>query len=203
MGHAQPPPFLTPADYLAWEDAQTERHEYIHGEVFAMAGAEDRHATVALNAAVALRQHLRGSPCKVYMSDVRLHVAAANAYFYPDLMVTCHPADHASRLSKSEPTLIVEVLSPSTGSYDRGDKFAHYRRLASLKEYVLIDIDRRATDVYRKGTDGLWVLHPFSGEETVEFASAGLHLAANELFADLEGVGADDAVTRPGESPPR
>ena len=203
MGYAQPMPFLTAADYLAWEDAQTERHEYIDGEVFAMSGAEDRHATIAGNIYMALRQHLRGSPCRTYVSDVRLHVAAANAYFYPDVMVTCHPADHASRLSKSEPTLIVEVLSPSTGSYDRGDKFAHYRRIASLKEYVLIDIDRRATDVYRKGADGLWVLHPFSGDETVEFASVDLRLAASELFADLEDADAERVIARPDDPPPR
>ncbi len=124
---------LSAADYLEWEGAQPERHEYIDGEVFSMAGAEDRHVTVALNLAVALRQHLRGTPCQTFISDMRLHVAGSNAHFYPDLMVTCHPQDHASRLAKSEPTLIAEVLSPGTGSYDRGAKFAHYRRIPSLR----------------------------------------------------------------------
>lgn len=102
------------------------------------------------------------------------------------MLVTCDAGDHASRLSKSQPTLIAEVLSTGTASYDRGAKFAHYRRIARLAEYVLIDIDRRATDVYRKGADGLWVLHPFAGEDTVELASVALRLPAAELFADLD-----------------
>lgn len=187
MARLQPPPRFTAAEYLEWEQAQPGRHEYIDGEVFAMAGGEDRNATVAGNLYVALRQHLRGGPCHAYQSDVRLHVATANAYFYPDLMVTCDPADEASRLSKSKPLLLVDVLSPSTAAYDRGDKFAHYRGVASLQEVVLVDIDRRATDVYRKGADGLWVLHPFSGEQAVQLASVALTLPAAELFADLEG----------------
>lgn len=197
MGYAQQGSPLTAAEYLAWEETQEQRHEYLHGEVFAMAGAEDRHVTVAGNIFVALRQHLRGSACQTYISDMRLHVEAANAYFYPDVMVTCDAADHASRLSKAHPLLVVEVLSPATGNYDRGDKFAHYRRLASLREYVLVDIDRRATDVYRKGADGLWVLHPYAGEEAVEFASVELRLAAGELFADVREVVEAAADSRP------
>lgn len=188
MGYAQQRLSMTAADYLAWEEVQTQRHEYVQGEVFAMAGEEDRHVTVAGNIFVALRQHLRGSPCQTYISDMRLHIEAADAYFYPDVMVTCDAADHASRRFKSHPVLVVEVLSESTGNYDRGDKFAHYRRLDSLREYVLVDIDRRATDIYRKGADGLWVLHPFAGDEVVEFASVGLKLAARDLFADIEGA---------------
>lgn len=187
MARPQPRPRFSADEYLAWEDTQLERHEYIDGEVFAMSGAEDRHATVALNLAVALRTHLRGGPCRAYVSDIRLHVAASNAYFYPDLMVTCDAADAASRLSKSAPVLVVEVLSPSTAAYDRGDKFAHYRNIPGLREYVLVDIDRRATDVYRRGADGLWVLHPFTGDDAVELASVALTLPAAELFADLEG----------------
>lgn len=187
MALAQPQTRFTADEYLAWEMARPDRHEYVDGEVFAMSGAEDRHATVALNLAFALRTHLKGGPCRAYVSQVRLHVAASNAYFYPDLMVTCDPADAANRLVKSAPLLVVEVLSPSTGACDRGDKFAHYRRIARLQEYVLIDIDRRATDVYRKGADGLWVLHPFSGDAAVELASVALTVPAAELFADLEG----------------
>ncbi len=186
MGHAQQRLPMTAAEYLDWEETQEQRHEFVAGEVFAMAGAEDWHVTVSLNIAMALRQHLRGGPCQTYISDMRLRVEAANAYFYPDVMVTCDAADHDSRRSKSHPVLLVEVLSDSTGNYDRGDKFAQYRRIDSLREYVLVDIARRATDVYRKGTDGLWVLHPFAGEESVVFASVDLQLPAHELFADVE-----------------
>ena len=185
MGHAQKTPMFTPADYLAWEAEQPQRHEFLDGEVFAMAGAEDRHVTVAGNLYMALRQHLSGSPCRTYMSDMRLHVAEANSYFYPDVMVTCSAADLASSMVKAEPKLIVEVLSPTTASYDRGLKFSHYRSLASLQEYVLIDLDSRSTDCYRKGADGLWVLHPFARGESVSLASVALELSAAQLFADV------------------
>lgn len=180
---------MTAADYLAWEQAQTERHEYIDGQLSARMPVEDRHVTVAGNLAIALRQHLRGTPCRVYMSAMHLHVPVFNAYFFPDVMVTCDAGDHASPLSKSAPVLLAEVLSSSTAHYDAGAKFAHYRQIASLREYVLIDIDRRSADVYRKGADGLWVLHPFIGGQDVELASVGLTLPAAELFADLEGDG--------------
>ena len=190
MARAPAQPYLTAADHLDWEQTQVERHEYIDGEVFAMAGAEDGHVTVVVNLAAALHRHLRGTPCKTYVSDMRLHVAASNAYFYPDVMVTRDGGDPASRLSKSASVLVVEVLSPSTAHCDTGVKFAHYRHIASLREYVLIDIDRRSADVYRKGADGLWVLHPFSDGQAVELASVDLTLPAAELFADLEEGGA-------------
>ena len=176
---------MTAADYLAWEAAQTERHEFVGGETFAMAGAEDRHVTVAMNMAFALRHHLNGTPCRTFISDMRLSVTALGSYFYPDIMVTCSAADLASPMSKREPKLIVEVLSPSTAAYDRGLKFSHYRNLASLQEYVLIDLDTRAVDCYTLGTDGLWVLHPFAANETVSLASVALQVTAAQLFAEI------------------
>ncbi len=188
MGHAEQKAVFSAADYLAWEAAQPNRHEYIDGEVFAMAGAEDRHVTVAMNLAFALRQHLAGSPCRTFMSDMRLHLAAANCYFYPDVMVTCSALDAASPLVKTEPKLIAEALSASTAAVDRGLKFSHYRSLASLQEYVLIDLDSRSTDCYRKGADGLWGLHPFARGEPVALASVALELTAAQLFAEVPEV---------------
>ena len=188
MGQAAHKPIFSAEDYLKWEAALLDRHEYLDGDVFAMAGAEDRHVTVAMNLAFALRQHLAGSPCRTYMSDMRLHVAAANGYFYPDVLVTCSALDQSSALFKSEPKLIAEVLSPGTAAYDRGVKFSHYRSLASLEEYVLIDLDSRSTDCYRKGADGLWVLHPFAAGEPVALASVALELTAAQLFAEVPEV---------------
>ena len=185
MGLAAPQPTFSAADYLAWEAEQADRHEFLDGEVFAMAGAEDRHVTVAMNFAFALRQHLSGSPCRTYMSDMRLHVDAANSYFYPDILVTCSALDAASSMVKSEPKLIVEVLSPSTAAYDRGLKFSHYRGLPSLEEYVLLDLATRTTDSYRKGADGLWVLHPYAKGDTVTLASVALDITPAQLFAEV------------------
>ena len=186
MGHAEKKADFTPADYLAWEATQMERHEYIDGEVFAMAGAEDRHVTVTMNIAFALRQHLSGTPCRTYMSDMKLNAAQGKQYFYPDVMVTCSATDQIHPMSKSEPKLIVEVLSHSTAAYDRGLKFGYYRALPSLQEYVLIDLDARISDCYRKGADGLWVLHPFAQGEALKLAIVDLEISAAALFAEVE-----------------
>ncbi len=189
MGYAAVQPGMMSAqDFLTWDATQTQRHEFVDGEVFAMAGAEDRHVTVTLNIAIALRQHLAGSPCRTFMTDMKLRVAQANSYFYPDVMVTCSAADQASRLVKAEPLLIVEVLSPSTAAYDLGPKFARYRLLSSLQEYMVVDIDARRTDIHRKGADGLWVLHPFEAGETVHLASVTLDITAHQLFAELDDL---------------
>lgn len=180
------------ADFLAWDEAQTHKHEYVDGEVVAMAGAEDRHALVTLNCAFALREHLRGTPCRVFATDVKLNVEAANAYFYPDVFVTCSAADRARPYVKQDATMLVEVLSPGTAAYDRGEKFACYRQLPSLKELAFIDIDTRRCDVFRRGDDELWVLHAFERGDTVQLASVDLDITAADLFADVE-----DAVPSP------
>ena len=192
MGYALKRQPMTAAEFLAWDKSQAFKHEFVRGEVFLMTGGADRNYTVALNIAIALREHLRGTPCRVYGSDVKLRVEAADCFYYPDLMVTCSPADLADRLIKREPVLVVEVLSPSTEAFDRGDKFADYRQLASLAEYLLVDIDRQRCDLYRKGADGLWVLRPSAPAENVQLASVNLTLTAEALWADLEPPAAPD-----------
>ena len=179
-------PHFSPEEYLAWEAEQLEKHEYVDGEVFAMAGAAENHITVCLNVAMALRQHLKGSPCRTFMADMKVQAHADSGFYYPDVVVTCSARDSKDPLVKREPSLLVEVLSSSTAAYDRGAKFSSYRQLASLQEYVLIDTDTRATDVYRKGADGLWVLHPFAGDEAVELVSMALTIPAAVLFDALD-----------------
>jgi Uma2 family endonuclease len=120
------------------------------------------------------------------MADMKLHIAAANSFFYPDLMVTCSLADASRRLVKQDARFVAEVLSPSTAAYDRGAKFSAYRALPSLEEYLLIDIDSQTCDLYRKGVDGLWVLHPSGAGSSVSLASVDITLVVSELFADLE-----------------
>ena len=124
-------------------------------------------------------------PWRARKTDMRLSVPALNNYFYPDVMVTCSAADLASPMAKSEPKLIVEVLSPSTAAYDRGLKLSGYRNLPSLQEYVLIDLDTRCVDCYALGADGLWVLHPFAAGQTVTPASVALNVTAAQLFAEI------------------
>jgi Uma2 family endonuclease len=196
VGHALKKQPMTLAEFLAWDAAQTIRHEFVRGEVFLMACGEDRNATVAGNLYIALRQHLRGTPCRVYGSDVKLRIEAADCCFYPDLMVTCSAADLADRLIKREPVLVVEVLSPSTAAFDRGDKFFAYRQLPSLAEVLLVDVDSRRCDLFRKGAeDGLWVLHPTGPDEALRLDSVHLIVPPESLWADVEPV--SDGATGP------
>jgi Uma2 family endonuclease len=174
-------------DFLSWVVEQPIRYEFVDGDTFAMAGAEDRHVMIAGNAYMALRHHLKGSPCRTFMSDMFVHAEEANSLLLPpDVMVTCSAKDAEDRLVKREPTLVLEVLSKSTAAYDRGDKFQKYRTLGSLKEYVLIGPIGRTTDVYRKGDDGLWVLHPFAKEQAIELASVNLAIQSEDLFAEAD-----------------
>ena len=170
-------------DYLAWEECQEEKHEYVAGEVFAMVGARHEHVVVTLNLPSALKQRLRGGPCQAYVSDLKLRVEAADAFFYPDVMVSCDQRDHAVSLFIAYPTLIAEVLSDSTAAYDRGDKFAAYRTLPSLQEYVVVDIRARRVETFRRASDGDWLFHEYGADsDTCPFPSlAGLSALRRHL----------------------
>jgi Uma2 family endonuclease len=186
MPSAAENPRITVDDYLAGEQASAVKHDYVAGEVFAMAGAGEAHVTVALNLATLLRSHVRGGPCRVYISDMKVHVEKADAFYYPDVFVTCDPADSRENLFKRSPTLVVEVLSDSTAAFDRGAKFAHYRQIDSLKEYVLIEPERRSVDVFRRNADGNWVLHPFAAGEELVLASLDFRCPIDAVYEDVE-----------------
>ena len=179
-------PVIAPEEYLAWEAVQMDKHEYVAGEVFAMGGASRRHVTVAGNLFAVLDQALTGTPCRTYMADMKIEVAAKRSYFYPDVFVTCDPDDHRAEQTMSHPVLVAEVLSPSTAAYDRGDKFIAYRGLPTLKEYLLIDPDRQQVELFRKGGDGLWVLHDFAPGQTVQLASIEVAIPWERLFRNVD-----------------
>lgn len=176
---------FSPADYLDWEARQETKHEYLSGEVFAMAGARDAHVTAALNIASALKAHTRGTPCRTYIADMKLRVEAADAFFYPDVFVTCDPRDQGSDQFKSHARLVVEVLSESTAAFDLGRKFQAYRRLESLQEYVVIDADAWTVDVFRRDPLGHWVLYPYEGDALVEFTSLDFRAPLSAFFEDV------------------
>ncbi|NCA88998.1 MAG: Uma2 family endonuclease [Gammaproteobacteria bacterium] len=175
---------LTADDYLAGEVLSPIRHEYVAGEVFAMAGATEEHATIAGNLFALLRSQVRGGPCRVYIADMKLRVDAADAFFYPDVFVTCDPRDAGEPLAKRHPPLICEVLSESTEAYDRGGKFAAYRTLDSLSEYLLIDSRRRSVEVFRRQPDG-WLLAPVAPDGQLELMSLGFRCAVDALYEDV------------------
>lgn len=176
---------LTPDDYLAWETIQTEKHEYLNGEVFAMVGARREHVTSAGNVFALLKEHLRGGPCRAYISDMKLEVETANAFFYPDVFVTCDERDHQAKLFMSHPKLIVEVLSDSTAAFDRGDKFAIYRQIPTLEEYLLLDPDSLRADCFRRDSTGHWVLYDSGKDDVVELQSIEFQVPLMAFFENV------------------
>ncbi len=171
-------------DYLEWEHHQMLRHEYIRGEVFAMSRTSDRHNEISGNFYTLLRQHLRGTPCRVYIADVKARVEAADCCFYPDVQVTCAQSDLADRYAKRSPVLVVEVLSDSTAAFDRGDKFAYYQQLDSLREYVLVDQKRIRVQIYRR-QDGQWQTETIGPGRQLHLASVALDFPVETLYEDL------------------
>jgi Uma2 family endonuclease len=178
--------YYAEADYLKNEQSSPDKHEYVAGEVFAMAGASKRHGTLAGNALIALRQHLRGKPCGVWMADMKVRVRADSAYYYPDVVATSDPADlgpDAPRDFLEAPKLVVEVLSDATEPVDRRQKCLSYRRMPSLDEYVLIDQNKPWVEVFRRTPAG-WTQDIYEAGEVVSLASVGLEVPMTELYAD-------------------
>ena len=147
-----------------------------------MSGGTDAHYTILLNTATSLKVALAGKPCRAFLSGMKLRVERADAVFYPDVFVTCDKDDLVAERIFRAPTLVVEVLSPSTQGYDRSQKFALYRRVASLQEYILIDPDTRRIESFRRGADGLWVLHDLSDGDMLTVASVDLQMSVVDLF---------------------
>ncbi len=143
-------------EYFALEEKSPVRHEFFEGEVFAMAGASIAHNTIALNVALACRQALRGKKCRVQMEAVRLAVEENRHYAYPDVMVSCDPHDQRESQQLYSPVLIVEVLSPSTEAYDRGLKFNQYKKLPSLRHYLLVSQKTWLVEWYQLHEHGVW-----------------------------------------------
>jgi Uma2 family endonuclease len=187
--------FVSPDEYLALERADEHRHEYVGGRIYAMTGASRAHNVIATNTSRALGNQLSARPCETYQSDMRVKVSDTGMYAYPDVVVACGtPAFEDTHVDTLlNPTVIIEVLSPSTEAYDRGDKFAHYRRLASLREYVLIAQDRVHAEHYaRQGDRGeQWLLTELAApstssgqalDVTLPLVSLGCTLALADIY---------------------
>jgi Uma2 family endonuclease len=176
---------MTYAEYLEFERSSELKHEYLRGEVFAMAGGTPEHARLAANVIGELRNALRGRPCSVFTSDARVRIAATDRATYPDVTVVCGRLDHAPDDADAivNPIVIVEILSDATEAEDRGEKFAHYRRLASLREYVLVSQRARRLEVYRR-RDDRWFLDEAGAGETLRLESIDVALSVDEVYRD-------------------
>ncbi|NMG46554.1 Uma2 family endonuclease [Azoarcus communis] len=185
MGEALESGLLNRKAYLEWEAGQVEKHEYVAGEVFAMVGARREHVLVAGGLYARLRAQLKGTRCQVFVSDMKLFVAEADAYFYPDVMVSCDEGDRRAELAIEHPCLVVEVLSEGTAEYDRGAKFAAYRKLPALSEYLLVDIGARRLELFRRQADGWLMTESVAGMPPLQLRSVDCTLSVDEAFEDL------------------
>ncbi|PSO63668.1 MAG: hypothetical protein BRC36_07950 [Cyanobacteria bacterium QH_2_48_84] len=177
--------WMSPQEYLEWEPTQEIRYEYIDGEIFAMTGGTKSHNRIALNLVTALDSYLLEKGCDIYIADVKVQVSLAASYHYPDVVVTCNSRDQDSSQFVQYPCLIVEVLSPSTEAYDRGGKFAQYRKLESLQEYVLIQSEKIGVECFRRNQQGLWVLYPYEQGDTITLESVGFSLPVETLYRQV------------------
>jgi Uma2 family endonuclease len=176
---------LTPEEYLEFERKADERHEYFNGEIFAMSGAKRNHNKIATNISGLIWQHLKGKDCESYSNDMRVFVPKTGLYTYPDVVVVCGEPKFQDKVFDTllNPTLLIEVLSESTESYDRGKKFQHYRSIESLREYVLVSQDEARIEKYLKQGDGFWVLsEAFGLDAKIKFDSIDCEIALSEVF---------------------
>ena len=185
----QPKTFITPEQYLEIERKAEFKSEYYQGEMFLMSGAREGHNLIVLNLAAELRQQLRKRPCRAYVNDMRVRVTATGLYTYPDAVVVCGEPQFLdeTRDTLLNPSLIVEVLSPSTEIYNRIRKFEHYRSLESVGEYLMLASERVSAELYTRQPDGRWLLTAAGHmEDSLDLQSVGAHLALADLYEKVD-----------------
>lgn len=176
--------------YLMVEEDSPIKHEFLNGEVWAMAGGSPEHAAVIANVTAVLHAALRGNPCRVYSSDLRVRVRATGLTTYPDVTVICGAPeldpDDRKRQTVTNPTILVEVLSPSTERYDRGEKLDHYKRIETLREVVLVRHDERAVTVWRRLNGDEWTAEEYGRDAAPQLTSISCQLPVPEVYASSD-----------------
>ena len=184
------PDFQTIRDYIEYEYSSETKHEYERGEILAMSGGTINHGILCGNAYSELRENIGKSKikCRAIGSEVRIHIKKADSIVYPDAMVICGEIEVSEEDSEAvtNPILVVEVLSKSTESYDRGDKFYKYRQLSSFKEYILIDQEKPVVETFYKRENNIWEISRVSGiDKSIEIKSLGLQIKMTELYINV------------------
>jgi Uma2 family endonuclease len=178
-------PYLSPEEYLEAEKSSPIKHEYIQGQIYAMAGASDAHVTITANLVALLRNHIRGTGCRLYVADMKARIETLDIFYYPDIMVTCDSRDTQFEYFKRYPSLIIEVLSPFTEAFDRGDKFSDYQELDTLQEYVLVSQNRQRVDCFRRNSQGRWELYSYKGNQELELTSVNFSSPLTDVYEDV------------------
>ncbi len=176
---------FTPEEYFAWEEQQNCRHEYLNGEVYAMSGGSLNHSGIAGNFYFILKAHLRGGGCQVRNSDARVNIVNSDDYTYPDLSVTCDERDRTNTQYITYPCLLVEVLSPGTEAYDRGNKFRMYRQNFDLQEYILVDSSSIAIELFRKKNGDDWQIINYQAGDSIELKSINLTFPIEQIYDEI------------------
>jgi Uma2 family endonuclease len=180
---------LSPHEYLARERLADVRSEFYRGEVFSMAGASWEHTLIKDNLAREAGNQLKSGPCRVLTSDMRVKVNRTGLYTYPDIVIVCDEPQFEDKVLDTllNPRVVVEVLSDTTEKYDRGTKFAHYRQLPSILEYVLVAQDRPLVERYVRQTDDTWVLTAFSEMAlTFAFGTIPVQIAITDIYREVK-----------------
>lgn len=186
MGIPKLRPKISVADYLENEKISDVRHEYLDGEVYAMAGTSLRHNEIIGNLFERLRGHLRGDDCRPYFIDIKVRVEKFNRFYYPDLVIICGDKNESDYFT-TKPKIIIEVLSPSTALTDRREKMFVYKEIEGLNEYILIEQDKIYAEVYRRRPDSdLWDWIEFFPDEEIEFAAIDFKMAMKDIYEGVE-----------------
>lgn len=198
--------YVTSEEYLALERTSQYKHEYFRGEIFAMAGASERHVSIVANLMYMLVGQLKGRPCKAYANDLRLQVSPTGLYTYPDILVVCGTPHFADEQQDTllNPTVLMEVLSESTETYDRGKKFDHYRALPSVSDYLLIAQDQHKIEHFVRQEAHRWLYAAHTSlNDVIEITSIACALLLGDVYDKVEivGAGLDEENAPRGLSP--
>ena len=177
--------YMTPEEYLEWEEQQPLKYEYMDGEVYVMSDNTLPHNTIALNLACTLKSHLKTKGGKVLICGAKVQVSETGPYHYPDVVVSCDERDKKAINFLQYPCLIFEVLSPSTEGFDRGKKFRNYRQIETLREYVLVSAEQKLIECFRINDKGVWELYSFSENETLKLESIDFNCSVELIYEDV------------------
>ncbi|NEQ75086.1 MAG: Uma2 family endonuclease [Okeania sp. SIO2C9] len=183
---------MTPEEYLEWEAKQEFRHEYVDGEIFPMTRENIPYNNIVLNLCSTLYPSVHQKSCRINLLEVKVKDGKNSRYFYPDLVITCNADDLKSRDFIEHPTVIIEILSPSTEKYDHGDKFKYYRQIPSLQEYVLVDSKSISVEIYQRGEGKIWHYSAYTEGESITLSSIEFTSTVKVLY---EGINFETDTT--------
>ena len=180
---AAPPPLLTIDEYLELEEGSSIKHEYVEGALYALAGSTLRHNRISLRIASLLMDAADGTPCQVYMSDVKCQVG--NVFYYPDVMVACGEPETGNLTYRSDPCLLVEVTSPSTASIDRREKLLICRQIPTVRAYLIVDQDTRRVERHYRDADGVWQRADHLNDGAFRVPCPEVELKLDDIYRDI------------------